>query len=134
MLTWSFSDWAGGLQMPGVVADEERRSRARRLRWVRGGHGARLRGSVANERLCRSVADGEWDEVCAGAAATSSVGSSQPVAGPPEAEPGEEAREGEEQRRLRPLQGPEVVGRLVDHPLPVALLVEPGEAGLDGRC
>jgi len=57
------------LQMPGVVADEERPSRARRLRWLRAGHGARLRGSVANERFCRSVADGERDEVCAGAAA-----------------------------------------------------------------
>ena len=60
-------------------------------------------------------------------------GSAQPGPGPPDAEPGQQGRGREVQRRLRQLERPEVAGRLVDHALGVALARQPLEARVDGR-
>src|ERR1700709_1250341 len=57
--------------------------------------------------------------------------SGQVPADPPEAKARQQQGEGKEDPRLAPLQRPEVAGRLVGHPLPVALVSQPGEARLD---
>lgn len=89
------------------------------------------------------VADGStvpelWDQL-AEAAMTSGCrellhldGLGEASAGPPEAEPGEQDGDGDEDAGFGPLEGPEVVGRVIGEVLAQAEAADPVRAGLGG--